>query len=231
MDRAAFHGADLVVADTAAQARFYADALGLSPGRLEVALVGAEDALFRPGPRLAPRPFHVLFVGKLTPLHGLEVVLQAARLAPEVPFRVVGEGQRAALLRSAPPNVTHVPWVPYEGLGAEYREAGCALGVFGTGPKAQRVIPTKAFQALACACPLVTADTSAARELLTPGRDALLVPAGDARALAEAVRGLREDAALAERLGHEGRATYEARASEEVLGRRWRGILERVLAR
>lgn len=230
VDRAALRGADLIVADTAAQARFYTAALGVPPGRVEVVLVGAEDALFRPGPRPAHRPFHVLFVGKLTPLHGLDVIVEAARLAPDVPFRVVGEGQQAALLRSAPPNVTHVPWVPYQGLAAEYRAAGCALGVLGTGQKAARVIPTKAFQALACACPLVTADTPAARELLTSGRDALLVPAGDAHALAAAVRALAADTGLAARVGREGRATYEASASEEVLGRAWRGILERALA-
>ena len=70
-------------------------------------------------------------------------------------------------------------------------------GVFGTSAKAGRVIPNKAFQALACATPLVTAATPGAHELLTDGQDALLVPAGDPSALAAAVRRLAGDAALA----------------------------------
>jgi glycosyltransferase involved in cell wall biosynthesis len=90
------------------------------------------------------------------------------------------------------------------------------------------VIPNKAFQALASAAPLVTADTPAARELLVDGESALLVPAGDPQALATAVRTLAADQELSRRIAARGRATYERRASETVLGARWRGIIERL---
>ena len=100
-----------------------------------------------------------------------------------------------------PPNVEWVEWVEYEQLPEEIQRAGCALGVFGTSAKASRVIPNKAFQALACGTPLVTADTPAARELLVDGESALLVPAGDPEALAGAVRRLADDRGLARRIG------------------------------
>jgi glycosyltransferase involved in cell wall biosynthesis len=134
------------------------------------------------------------------------------------------------LLDDRPPNVEHVDWIPYPDLPAAYQRAGCALGVFDTGPKAARVIPNKAFQALACACPVITADTPAARELLTDGVDALLVPPGDPEALAHAVRRIAGSAALAAGLAEGGRATYEEHASEAVLGARWRSLLERAVA-
>jgi glycosyltransferase involved in cell wall biosynthesis len=228
-DRRAFRRADVVVADTAAHAAFFREEFGLRPDRLEVCFVGAEDRLFRPGWQ-PERPFHVLFVGKLIPLHGLETILAAAALLPEVPFRVVGSGQLEPLLAGRPGNVEWVPWVEYDDLPGEIQAAGCALGIFGTGAKAGRVIPNKAFQALACGTPLVTADTPAARELLTDGADALLVPPGDAEALAEAIRRLAGEAGLGVTLGAAGRATYEAQASEEVLGGRWRALLERAVA-
>jgi glycosyltransferase involved in cell wall biosynthesis len=142
IDGGAFRSADLVVADTEAHARFFRATFRLPAERVEVALVGAEEPLFRPGWQ-PPRPFEALFVGKLIPLHGLETILRAAALAPDVPFRVVGEGQLAGLLRDRPPNVEHVPWLPYAELPDAYRVAGCALGVFGTGDKASRVIPNK----------------------------------------------------------------------------------------
>jgi glycosyltransferase involved in cell wall biosynthesis len=226
MDRYAFSRADAVVADTAAHARF----LGELTGRHDIAVcfVGAEDRLFFPRWKL-PERFVALFVGKLIPLHGVETIVSAAALAPEIRFRIVGSGQLEAQLADPPRNVERVDWVDYEHLPGELHRAGCALGIFGTTDKTQRVIPNKAFQALACGTPLITADTPATRELLVDGESARLIPAGDPQALADTIRSLAADGELAQRIGVGGRAAYERSASEEVLGRRWREIIERLL--
>jgi glycosyltransferase involved in cell wall biosynthesis len=227
VDRQALRSADLVVADTRANADRFATIAGLAPERIEVCFVGAEERLFGPG--WAPvEPFTALFVGKLIPLHGLETILAAARAASDVRFRIVGSGQLEHLVRQRPENVEWIPWVEYELLPAQLHRAGCALGIFGTSAKAERIIPNKAFQALACGTPLVTGDTPGGRELLVDGESALLVPPGDAEALAQTLRRLAGDPALAGRLSAAGRAAYETQASEDVLGRRWREILERV---
>ena len=190
--------------------------------------VGAEDRLFQPG-WTPPARFVALFIGKLIPLQGVETILAAARLAPEVDFRIVGSGQLDKLLVPRPPNVEHVPWLDYELLPGAIRSAGCALGIFGTGAKARRVIPNKAFQALACGAPLITADTQAARELLTRR---------DERAARSAwrSRGARRRGPAARRRcrarspNRRGRTrTYERQAGEPVLGERWRELIERLL--
>jgi glycosyltransferase involved in cell wall biosynthesis len=230
VDHRAFRAADLVVADTEAHATFFRRTFALPAERVAVVYVGADEPLFRPGWH-PPEPFHALFVGKLIPLHGLETILAAATLAPEITFRVVGDGQLAELLHARPANVEHVPWIPYEELPEAYRAAGCALGIFGAGEKAARVIPNKVFQALACARPVVTADTRAARELLVDEADALLVPPAEPEALAGAVRRLAADTELAARIASAGHATYESSASEDVLGERWRSLLESVVSR
>ena len=227
LDRAAFRAADIVVADTRANADFMRELAGID--EVAVCYLGAEERLFRPTWRRSG-DFHVLFVGKPAPLHGLDVILEAARLLPDVPFRVVGTGQVTHLLDARPSNVEHVPWVEYERVADEYARAGCALGIFGASGKANRVIPHKTFQALAVGAPLVTSDTAAARELLVDGRDSLLVER-NADALAEAIVRLRDDPELAERIGAGGRATFEREASESVLGARWREVLERAIER
>jgi glycosyltransferase involved in cell wall biosynthesis len=230
IDRLALRRADLVVADTEQNADHLATLGGLPPERLAVCFVGAEDRLFRPGWEPAEE-FRALFVGKLIPLHGLDTILAAARLAPEIPFRIAGSGQLGELLRDRPANVDWIEWIDYERLPEHYHLAGCALGVFGTSPKTGRVIPNKAFQALACGTPLVTADTPAARELLHHEESALLVPPGDPEALAAAVRRLAGDSELARTLGAGGLAAYRERASEAVLGARWLRLVEQLVAR
>jgi glycosyltransferase involved in cell wall biosynthesis len=229
VDRGAFKLADAVVADTEAHAEFFARHAGIPRSKIDVCLVGADEEIFRPE-WTRPTRFTALFVGKLIPLHGIETILDAARIAPEVAFRIVGSGQLEATLADRPPNVEWEPWVEYEELGGEYAAAGCALGIFGTTAKAARVIPNKVFQALACATPVVTADTAAARELLVDGESALLVPPGDAAALAAALRRVAADAALAEHLSGGGLYTFQQRASEEALAPRWREVVERAVS-
>jgi glycosyltransferase involved in cell wall biosynthesis len=148
---------------------------------------------------------------------------------PEIAFRVIGSGQLEGLLKARPANVEWIRWVEYDRLPGELHRSGCALGIFGTSGKARRVIPNKAYQALACGAPLVTADTPAARELLTGGADAVLVPPGDPEALAAAIRRLSENQELAAQIGAGGLSTYRAQASEEVLGRHWRTLVEGLL--
>jgi glycosyltransferase involved in cell wall biosynthesis len=225
IDRAAFRAADLVVADTEQSADFFAELAGLPRTRFEVCLVGAEDRLFNP-PWTPSKSF--LFVGKLIPLHGLDTILEAARLVPDLAITIAGGGQLEALLETRPPNVEWVPWIEYEQLGNAYRNALCALGIFGTSAKAARVIPNKVFQAIACGTPVITADTPATRELLVDGASALLVPPGDPEALAAALRRASTDTGLLARIAAGGRKAYEEHASEDVLGRKWRTLLERL---
>jgi glycosyltransferase involved in cell wall biosynthesis len=226
IDRRALRAADLVVADTATHADFFAELGGIPRDKIAVCFLGAEEPPFRPGWRRGST-FHALFYGKLIPLHGIDTILEAARRTPDIPFRIAGAGQLDTLLESRlPRNVERAGWVDHATIPSELWRSGCALGIFGTTEKAARVIPNKAFEALACGAPLVTADTPASRELLEDGVSALLVPPGDPDALASAVRSLQADRNLAIRIAEGGLDAYRARASEAVLGLRWREILE-----
>ncbi len=108
--------------------------------------------MFTPGWK-PPGTFTALFVGKLIPLHGLDTILAAARIAPELPFRVVAAASSSRCSRTGRRTWSGSRGGWYELLPAELKQTGCALGIFASSPKAQRVIPNKVFQALACGAP------------------------------------------------------------------------------
>jgi len=66
-----------------------------------------------------------------------------------------------------------------------------------------------ALEAMAAGLPVVATQVGALVELIEPGETGLLVPRGDARALAEALLTLLKDQGLAARLGAGGRARAE----------------------
>jgi glycosyltransferase involved in cell wall biosynthesis len=234
-ERAQFGRADRVLADTPVHAEYFADTLGVARERLAVVYVGAEESRFRPAPATEPltgRTLEALFFGSFIPLQGPQVVVEAARRyqGPPVQWTLLGQGPLRAACESAAqglPNVRFEDWRPYAEIPARIHRADILLGIFGTTPKAGRVIPNKVYQSLACGRPVVTRTSAAYPEALRHAADSGLVwtGAGDAQALADAVAGL---AAHPERLGALGEAAALASRryfSNEIL----KGQLARLL--
>lgn len=192
--------ADRVFMDTQAHARRMEAVFGLAAGRCGAVWVGAETAVFPNTPctaagRRPGDPLQVLFYGQFIPLHGLETIVAAARLLRDQPidWLLIGKGQDAprirALLEADPlPRVRRLDWVDYASLVAYIEQSDVCLGIFGASAKAASVIPNKVFQVVAAGRPLVTRDSSAIRELLSPlDGCAYLVPPADPDALAAAL--------------------------------------------
>ena len=197
VDRRALRLPDLVVCGTRAEAA-YLEALGAR--RTAVIFLGADEDVFCE--TWAPAyPFSALYVADAS----REVVEAAAQLAPDVPVRIVEPGETA----------------PGD-QGIVLAHAGIVLGSF----RDSRAIPPAVFNALATGAPVVTADTDAVRELLDD-ESAVLVPPGDAQALARSLRELAADEQRRTAVAARGRRVYEERASRRVLGQRWLSSLDR----
>jgi len=125
-------------------------------------------------------------------------------------------------------NVAFEDWMPYEQLPARIQQADILLGVFGTTPKAGRVIPNKVFQSLACGRPVVTRSAEAyPAELLHAENSGLVwVAPGDAQALADRVASLAVDRVALRRLGEAAAQISLQHFSEAVVRRQ----LERCLS-
>jgi len=216
-ERKLFQGADIVLADTAEHARFFTDTLGVAKDKLHVVYVGAEEALFSPAPtpHSANNPVEVLFYGSFIPLQGPQIIIEAARLyqGPPVNWVLLGSGPLLdECKRNAEglPNVTFEDWLPYADLPDRIRHADILLGVFGTTPKAQRVIPNKVFQALACGKPVVTCSAPTyGPQVSESGEGIIFVAPGRPAELANAVGRLAGNSSGLLQHGCTARTIYE----------------------
>lgn len=230
LDRLALRLADLVVLETSTYVDFFSGEFGIPRERFVTVRLGADEKLFTPGARRnsGDAPFRVFFYGKFTPLQGVPVIVRAAAMVqarnPAIRFELVGSGQltgEVERLRAelGLENTDFVPWVAYEDLPRHIGAADVSLGIFGETLKTDRGIPVKVFDALAMGMPIVTGDTPAARELLTDGVNALLVPTGDPEALAAALLRLHDDRELLDRIARGASETFSGQCTQELIGR------------
>ena len=86
---------------------------------------------------------------------------------------------------------------------------------------------TVVLDAFAMSRPVIASERSTLRGYVEDGRNGLIVSAEDAAALRQAIAGLAEDPALAQRLGEEGRRDVEARFTTRALAEGMSRILRR----
>ena len=84
-------------------------------------------------------------------------------------------------------------------------------------PSHREGMPKALLEAAMAGKPVVTTDAVGCREAILPGESGLLVPVGDAEALAQAIRVLIEDAALRVRFGARGRALAVERFTQQAV--------------
>ncbi len=243
MDAWTCHAADMVLVDTWAHAEHFATAFRQPRNKFVRLWVGADDGVYRPrdvGREGRKGPLTVFYYATFQPLHGVEVVLDAAeRLSWGRGFRfqLVGSGPELPRFRSrlecmAAAGVLHWrPWAREEELAELMASADiCLGGHFSLRPKADRVIPGKIYQFLASRKAVVAGDTKANRELLQPGVHALLVPRGDPLALAEAIQSLSCDEAKREELAENGYRLFKQSCSPAALSVELMEALDRLVA-
>jgi len=236
VDRVSMRLAQRVIADCPAHARFQADLAGLPLDRFGILYLGADEAVFRPVEEVNVDDDLIVFYGTFVPLQGVEWIIRAAAKLEDkrYRFRLIGGGQnKDAALRLAESlgasNLEFVDFLPQPDLVHELARAALCLGIFGTSDKADRVIPHKVFEALACGRPILTGRTSAVAGVLSG--EVAVCPTGDASGLAESITLLMENESLRHKLGSDGRARFSEDFALDAQAERLRYELETVTGR
>lgn len=181
----------------------------------------------------------VLWAGTLGTAHGLEYVLQAAKMLeerPEIHFLFVGTGSvksKLVQLREAMRlrNVTFCEPVSLEQLPPYFSIAEIGLASLINIPIYEGARPSKIFPILASGKPIIFAGAGETARLIQQARAGIVTPPEDPVSLANATLHLIENPALSRELGENGRRFVETNFQWSRLVDNWVSQLRAPLTR
>lgn len=153
---------------------------------------------------------YVLFVGRLMPVKGVETLIAAARLLPQVPFRIVGSGPQEPVLRRQAEGLGNVTFAGYRSGAALDEEYAGALAL-AVPSRMREIFGLVALEAMARGKPVIASNAGALPEVVTDGHTGFLVPPTDVSAWASTIHRLVADESLRASLGRNARAETEGR--------------------
>ena len=240
IDRYSCCFADCVLLDTNEHIKYFSEQFRLPREKFLRIFIGQDDEIFKPVKRYENdnSPIEVLFFGTYIPLHGIEHIIGAAKELEKVNnihFTLVSKGHLYEQMHNLASrfnlgNISFVGhWVNYSELIKYISRADICLGIFGTTEKAKRVIPSKVYDCLAMAKPVITGDSPAAKEVFIHREHILLCQMGDAFAIASAILELKNNPELKSRIAENGYELFKAKFTPRQLGKSVREGIELLL--
>ncbi len=208
--------ADRLIAANPVEYGHLVDLYGADPHKIRIVPCGVDVDLFHPIPRHEARAVlgldsgqYVLFVGRLEPLKGLDVLIEAFSILKQQGSRarllIAGgnlDGEVAQNLRSCvntfhlTENVRFLGAIDQQELPYYYSAADlCAM------PSFYESFGMVAIEAMACATPVVASRAGGLQFTVRHGETGYLVAPGNAVALAEAITMVLDDDARRDQMG------------------------------
>ena len=241
-EKAILKNANLVLTDTYSHQKFFAQQFDISKEKIHAIPVGANEKLFFPKPQHPSQhnkedTFTILYYSTYLPLHGIDIILESARILQSYPIHftlILGrlkklQGLFNEINITELTNVAHIPWVKYSDLPEWVNNADlCLGGPFGNTGQARRVIAGKTFQFLAMAKPAVIGQIDYDYGFSNQ-KNCLLVPQGDANALAQSILWGFHHRQELDAIGKYGREFYMNNFSLRVIRNKLATILEQLV--
>jgi glycosyltransferase involved in cell wall biosynthesis len=160
-------------------------------------------------PRTQTDHMRLLFVGRLTPVKGVRILLDSftrvLETSPETTLDIIGDGEdRAHLEELAKPLGDKVRFLGYRSQEevAEALSSADALVL----PSFAEGLPVVLMEALAAGTPVICSQVAGVAELVEQGESGFVIPAGDVATLTARILELADDPARRAAMGAHGQA-------------------------
>lgn len=217
--------ADKILLDTNEHIEYFIKTFRITRKKFKKIYIGSDNSIFFSKNNKRDNIFLIHFHGAYTPLHGVEYIIMAAKLLERenIQFNLIGRGQTFAEIMELSKkleikNINFINSVTMAGLAEYMARADICLGIFGKSAKTNRVIPNKAYEAIAMRKPLITANTPAARELFENKKHVLLCARADSRDLADKILELKNNPKLRIKVANNGYNLYKEKLLPKILG-------------
>lgn len=190
---------------------------GVLPGKVATIPNGIDIERFRPGPGFDRAEMRsamlggdfpvVVNVARWTPQKAQKYLIDAAKIVsesrPDVRFVLVGEGPLEEALKAQAAALGIEDKVIFAGYRDDIGDVLAASDLFVLSSLWEGM-PLALLEAMAAGCAAVCTDVGGVAQVLQDGRTGLLVPPGDAQAMADALLKCLNDPELTRRFGQNG---------------------------
>ena len=228
---------DFVTWDTDCHLEFCAKEFSVPRSKMQALFTGTDEKVFCPenAPYVAGAngAFKVLYHGAYLPLHGWGTIVEAARMTQGsgIEWDFLGWGAYKAEAEAKAAGISNVRFldkVPYVEVPKVIGAHDVVLGVFGTTPKAARVIGNKVFECMACARPTVNEFCTGYPPSAKTCKAIKFIPPGDAAALVKAIEEYRSDWSRREEYFAAAREFFEKELSMAVVKKQLVDVLRKM---
>jgi len=229
---------NIIILDSFAEINYFVDRYNLDRSKFHRLFLSADESKFKPLEiNKSNQVFNVLFFGSFSPHHGVEIIIEAAKILKnqkDIFFNFCGDGQTKNNMEKLAKkyNLTNNKFwgfVSQEKFQELIKESDVCLGIFGESIKADKGITNKLYETLASQRPLITLSNKAIKEINLVNKKNCVLVNRNPLELANAIKFLKNNPNQLEDIAKNGFLTFKENFSMDIVSNELIKILRNLI--
>ncbi len=218
---------DMIFFLTQAQLNHFQKRFNVKKRKCYSMYLGTNESIFYPRKKEKrfEYPIIVGYWGSYIPIHGVEYIVEAAKILKDdenIKFLMMGRGSKLDhIIRQKEKynlsNLNILGFLPFKEFMENMSKIDISLGIFGNSKKSNWCVTNKVYEALGMGLPVITRLSSANLELFGKEQNIYFCKPADPRSLSNAIHKLAYNRVIREEIGKNGYNTFIKKCSDSVL--------------